>query len=88
MYFPGFLEPRRTVETDRRNAKAAKRFLVKALRRNRDRTPQVINRQESAYGEVEVECRTLFIDGAVEALPAPLDPHISLINPPGSTACQ
>src|SRR5512133_345776 len=34
-------------------------------------------------GEVEIERRTLFVDRAIEVLPAPLDPHIGLINPPG-----
>jgi IS6 family transposase len=38
--------------SDRRDAKAAKRFLAKALRRNRDWKPQVINTDKNpAYGE-------------------------------------
>src|SRR5512142_1807333 len=37
---------------DRRNAKAARRFLAKALRRSRDWTPRVINTDKNpAYGE-------------------------------------
>ena len=34
-------------------------------------------------GEVEVERRAIFVDRAVEVLPAPLDPHIGLVDPPG-----
>jgi transposase, IS6 family len=43
---------------DRRNAKAAKRFLVKALRRSRDWTPRVINTDKNpAYGEAIAELK-------------------------------
>ena len=43
---------------DRRNAKAAKRFLAKALRRSRDWTPQVINTDKNpAYGEAIAELK-------------------------------
>lgn len=38
--------------SDRRNAKAAKRFLAKALRRSRDWTPHIINTDKNpAYGQ-------------------------------------
>ena len=43
---------------DRRNAKAAKRFLAKALRRSRDWTPRVINTDKNpAYGEAIAELK-------------------------------
>ena len=42
--------------SDQRNAKAAKRFLAKALRRSRDWTPRVINTDKNpAYGEAIAE---------------------------------
>ena len=43
---------------DRRNAKAAKRFLAKALRRSRDWMPRVINTDKNpAYGEAIAELK-------------------------------
>ena len=43
---------------DRRNTKAAKRFLAKALRRSRDWKPQVINTDKNpAYGEAIAELK-------------------------------
>ena len=43
---------------DRRNAKAAKRFLAKALRRSRDWKPHIINTDKNpAYGEAIVELK-------------------------------
>ena len=43
---------------DRRNAKAAKRFLAKALRRSRDWIPRVINTDKNpAYGEAIAELK-------------------------------
>ena len=43
---------------DRRNTKAAKRFLAKALRRSRDWTPRVINTDKNpAYGEAIAELK-------------------------------
>ena len=43
---------------DRRNAKAAKRFLAKALRRSRDWTPRVINTDKNpAYGAAIAELK-------------------------------
>ncbi len=50
---------------DRRNAKAAKRFLSAALRRSRDWTPRVINTDKNpAYGEVITELKR---EGAIPA---------------------
>ena len=44
--------------SDRRDAKAAKRFLAKALRRSRDWKPQVINTDKNpAYGEAIIELK-------------------------------
>src|SRR5512143_2658967 len=43
---------------DRRDAKAARRFLAKALRRSRDWTPRVINTDKNlAYGEAIAELK-------------------------------
>ena len=43
---------------DRRNAKAAKRFLSAALKRSRDWTPRVINTDKNpAYGEAIAELK-------------------------------
>jgi transposase, IS6 family len=43
---------------DRRNAKAAKRFLAKALRRSRDWIPRIINTDKNpAYGEAIAELK-------------------------------
>jgi hypothetical protein len=44
--------------TDRRNGKAAKRFLAKALRRSREWKPRVINTDKNpAYGEAIAELK-------------------------------
>jgi transposase, IS6 family len=49
---------RRSTSADRRNAKAAKRFLGKALRRSRDWKPQVLNIDKNpAYGEAIAELK-------------------------------
>jgi hypothetical protein len=49
---------RRSTSTSPSNAKAAKRFLAKALRRSRDWTSQVINTDKNpAYGEAIAELK-------------------------------
>ena len=58
---PGDRQGRKTLDfflSDRRNAKAAKRFLAKALRRSRDWKPRVINTDKyPACGEAIAELK-------------------------------
>ncbi len=57
--------------SDRRNAKAAKRFLAKTLRRSRDWKPRVINTDKNpAYGEAIAAQRDPAPTGEVPQQPA------------------